>query len=237
MIIFPAIDIYENKVVRLYKGNYDEMTTYSDDPVSVAKAFKGMGATHLHVVDLEGAKKGTTSSIDTISKIAYETGLFIEIGGGIRTMDAVKRYKDADVSRVIIGTAAVKDEPFLLSALDRYGELVAVGADIKDGQIAIKGWIEVVPITLDDFMTRMQSFGIRNVVCTDISKDGTLQGANASLYKELSEKYTLDITASGGVSSIEDIRVLRSFDLYGAIIGKAYYSGAVSIEEAIEVAK
>ena len=237
MIIFPAIDIYENKVVRLYKGNYDEMTTYSDDPVSVAKAFKEMGATHLHVVDLEGAKKGTTSSITTISKIAYETGLFIEIGGGIRTMDAVKSYKDAGVSRVIIGTAAVKDEPFLLSALDKYGELVAVGADIKEGRIAIKGWLEVAPITLGDFMARMQSFGIKNVICTDISKDGTLQGANASLYKDLSERYTLEITASGGVSSIEDIRVLRSFDLYGAIIGKAYYSGAVSIEEAIEVAK
>ncbi len=237
MIIFPAIDIYENKVVRLYKGNYDEMTTYSDDPVSVAKAFKEMGATHLHVVDLEGAKKGTTSSITTISKIAYETGLFIEIGGGIRTMDGVKDYKDAGVSRVIIGTAAVKDEPFLLSALERYGDLVAVGADIKEGKIAIKGWLEVAPITLDDFMTKMQSFGIRNVICTDISKDGTLQGTNNSLYKDLSERYTLDVTASGGVSSIEEIKILRSLDLYGAIIGKAYYSGAVSIEEAIEVAK
>ena len=237
MIIFPAIDIYDNKVVRLYKGNYDEMTTYSDDPVSIAKSFKDMGATHLHVVDLEGAKKGTTSSIATISKIAYETGLFIEIGGGIRTMDSVKSYKDAGVSRVIIGTAAVKDEPFLLSALDRYGDLVSVGADIKDGKIAIKGWLEVAPVTLDEFMTKMQSFGIRNVICTDISKDGTLQGTNNSLYKDLSERYTLDITASGGVSSIEDIKVLRSFDLYGAIIGKAYYSGAVSIEEAIEVAK
>lgn len=237
MIIFPAIDLYDKKAVRLYKGDYKNMTVYSSSPVSVARDFEKCGATHIHMVDLEGAKDGTTPNLSVVAEVASCTSLFVEIGGGIRSMETVEKYFSAGVDRVILGTAAVNDEEFLLSAVRKYGEKIAVGADVRDGKIAVKGWLETADVTLDEFLSRMQSIGVGNVICTDISRDGAMRGTNLELYRELSEKYSLGITASGGVSSIGDVKALRSMGLYGAIIGKAYYTGDIDLAEAIEVAK
>ena len=237
MIIFPAIDLYQKKVVRLYKGDYQNMTVYSDNPLAVAKDFEAAGATHIHMVDLEGAKDGTTPNLSVVEQVAKETSLFVEIGGGIRDMETVSKYLSAGVSRVILGTAAVTNESFLREAESTFPGKIAVGADVKDGKIAIKGWLETADVTLDEFLQNMESIGIRNVICTDISRDGAMRGTNLELYKELSAKYAMDITASGGVSSLDDVRKLREMDLYGAIIGKAYFTGAIKLEEALEAAK
>ena len=237
MIIFPAIDLYDKKAVRLYKGDYENMTVYSENPIEIAKDFEKCGATHIHMVDLEGAKDGTTPNISIVSQVAKETSLFVEIGGGIRNIEIAQKYIDAGVSRIILGTAAVEDENFLKECIEKFGNKTAVGADVKDGYIAIKGWTQKSKLTLDDFLLKMQKLGVKNVICTDISKDGAMKGTNLELYRELSKKYSLDITASGGVSTIEDIKNLREMDLYGAIIGKAYYIGAIDLKEAIEVAK
>lgn len=237
MIIFPAIDLYDKKAVRLLKGDYDNMTVYSDNPIEIARDFERQGAKHIHMVDLEGAKDGTTPNIDIVLQIANETSLFTEIGGGIRSMDTVKKYLDAGVDRVILGTAAVNDEEFLKEAVGRYGEKIAVGADVKDGYIAIKGWLEKSEITLDNFFEKMQNLGVKTIICTDISKDGAMRGTNLQMYRDLSKKYSVDITASGGVSSLDDVKELRSMELYAAIIGKAYYTGAINLAEAVEVAK
>lgn len=237
MFIFPAIDLYGGKAVRLYKGDYDKMTVYSDDPLSVARDFEKKGASFVHLVDLEGAKFGTTPNIDVVRAIAQNTSLFTEIGGGIRSMETVKVYFDAGVDRVILGTAAVTDESFLLAAVSTYGEKIAVGVDIKDGKVAIKGWIEKSELDAFDFCEKLQKIGVKTMICTDISKDGAMKGANHELYRELSEKFKMQIVASGGVSSMADVRQLAKLDIYGAIIGKAYYTGAIDLREAIEVAK
>ena len=237
MIIFPAIDLYDGKAVRLYKGNYDEMTVYSDDPLSVAKDFKQRGAEWVHLVDLEGAKDGTTPNIETVRRIAQGSLLKCEIGGGIRSMETVERYFDAGVSRVILGTAAVCDQQFLIDAVKKYGDKIAVGADIKDGKIAIKGWIEKSDVDAFDFCQKMQDIGVKTIICTDISKDGAMKGANHALYRELSEKFDMQIVASGGVSSIDDVKKLAALNIYGAIIGKAYYTGAIDLCEAISITR
>lgn len=237
MIILPAIDLLGRKAVRLLKGDYNQVTVYSDSPLEVAEKFKSLDATHIHMVDLDGAKYGTAPNMDIVAEVAEKTGLFIEIGGGIRSMETVKKYIDAGISRVILGTAAICDENFLKEAVKAYGEKIAVGADVKDGKIAVKGWLEQSDVTLDEFFLKMQDLGVKNIICTDISRDGAMRGTNLELYRELSAKYSLDITASGGVSSIEDVKRLREMNLYGAIIGKAYYTGAVDLEEAIEVAR
>lgn len=237
MIILPAIDLLGRKAVRLLKGDYNQVTVYSDSPLEVARKFKSLGAMYIHMVDLDGAKYGTTPNMDIVAEVAENTGLFVEIGGGIRSMDTVKKYIDAGVSRVILGTAAICDETFLKEVVRTYGEKIAVGADVKDGKIAVKGWLEQSDVTLDEFFLKMQNLGVKNIICTDISRDGAMRGTNLELYRELSAKYSLDITASGGVSSIEDVKELRKMNLYGAIIGKAYYTGAVDLKEAIEVAK
>ena len=237
MIILPAIDLFDKKAVRLYRGDYNAMTVYSENPIEIARDFEACGAMHIHMVDLEGAKDGTTPNIDIVKQVATETSLFVEIGGGIRSMETVEKYFDAGVDRVILGTAAVNDRDFLLAAVAKYGERIAVGADVKDGCIAIKGWLENSGVTLDDFMAQMQEIGVRNIICTDISKDGAMRGTNLELYRELSAKYSMDITASGGVSSMNDVKELRKMQLYGAIIGKAYYTGDIDLREAVEVAK
>ncbi len=237
MIILPAIDLLGRKAVRLLKGDYNQVTVYSDSPLEVAEKFKSLGATHIHMVDLDGAKYGTAPNMDIVAEVAEKTGLFIEIGGGIRSMETVKKYIDAGISRVILGTAAICDEDFLKEAVKAYGEKIAVGADVKDGKIAVKGWLEQSDVTLDEFFLKMQYLGVKNIICTDISRDGAMRGTNLELYRELSAKFSLDITASGGVSSIEDVKRLREMNLYGAIIGKAYYTGTVDLKEAIEVAR
>lgn len=237
MILFPAIDLFKKKAVRLYKGDYDNMTVYSENPIEIARDFESKGCSHIHMVDLEGAKDGTTPNLSIVEQVAKETSLFVEIGGGIRSMETVARYLAAGVSRVILGTAAVNDEAFLLKAVAAYGDKIAVGADVKDGHIAIKGWLEKSAVTLDAFLQKMEKIGVKNVICTDISKDGAMKGTNLELYRQLSQKYKLDITASGGVSTMEDIHQLRKMDIYGAIIGKAYYTGAIDLREALEAAK
>ena len=237
MILFPAIDLFEKKAVRLYKGDYANMTVYSENPIEIARDFEACGCTHIHMVDLEGAKDGTTPNLSIVEQVAKETSLFVEIGGGIRNMETVERYLNAGVSRVILGTAAVNDEAFLREAVAKYRDKIAVGADVRDGCIAIKGWLETAAITLEDFLKKMESIGVKHIICTDISKDGAMKGTNLALYQILSEKFQLDITASGGVSTMEDIYQLRKMDLYGAIIGKAYYTGAIDLKEALEAAK
>lgn len=237
MLIFPAIDLYEGKAVRLYKGDYAQMTVYSNDPTQIARDFAAQGAKWIHVVDLEGARNGQTPNIETVRAIVGSTPLSVEIGGGIRSMEVIERYLQAGVSRVILGTAAVTNPDFLHEAAAKYGDKIAVGVDVRDGFVAIKGWTEKSQRTVFDFCSEMQELGIRTIICTDISKDGAMQGTNRELYRQLSEKLHMDIIASGGVSTLDDIRALREMELYGAIIGKAYYTGAISLKEAIEVGK
>ena len=237
MNIFPAIDLYERKAVRLFKGDYAEMTVYSDNPVEIARDFEAKGAKYIHIVDLEGAKNGDTPNFEVVKEIAQNTGLFCEIGGGIRSIDTVEKYLSAGLDRVILGTAAVNDEEFLRTAVNKYGDKIAVGVDIKDGFVAVKGWTEKSEYSCFDFCEKMREIGVKTLICTDISRDGAMRGTNRQLYKELSEKFDMSITASGGVSSIEDIKALRSLNLYGAIIGKAYYIGAIDLKEALEAAK
>ena len=237
MIIFPAIDIYEGKAVRLFKGDYKQLTVYSDSPASVALDFKKQGASAIHVVDLEGAKDGTTPNFDIVKEITEKSRLFVEVGGGIRSLEVIEKYVDAGVGRVILGTAALTDRDFLKEALRCYGDKIAVGVDIRDGFVAIKGWVENSNVLAFDFLKELDELGVRTVIATDISKDGAMQGANRELYCELSKTLSMNIIASGGVSSIEDVESLSKMGLYGAIIGKAYYTGALSLTEAIEVAK
>ncbi len=237
MILFPAIDLVQGKAVRLLRGDYQKMTVYNDDPVAVAADFKNCGAAAIHLVDLEGAKSGGTPNFDTVCRIKKESGLFCEIGGGVRTMDTVRRYLDAGIDRVILSTAAVTDPEFLALCAAQYGDRLAVGVDIKDGVVAVKGWTEKSAFDAFDFCERMQNLGVSTLIVTDISKDGAMQGTNVALYQALSNRFSLHIEASGGVSSLDDVRRLRALDLYGAIIGKAYYTGAIDLKEAIEVAK
>ena len=237
MILFPAIDLFEGKAVRLYKGDYAQMTVYSEHPEEIARDFAECGATHIHLVDLEGARSGETPNLGTVLKIRESTGLFCEIGGGIRSMEIVDRYLNAGLDRVILGTAAVADEDFLRRAVDRYGEKIATGADIRDGYVAVKGWTEQSNVTLEAFCRKMEEIGVSTVICTDISRDGAMRGTNREMYRMLSEKFRLNITASGGVSTLEDVKSLRAMNLYGAIIGKAYYTGDIDLKKAVEVCR
>ena len=236
MNIFPAIDLLSGKAVRLYKGDYNEVTVYSDDPAEVARSFEAEGAHFIHVVDLDGARDGGTPNIETVKRIAEATDMFIEVGGGIRSMDVVDTYLTSGVDRVILGTAAVTDKEFLSAALAKWGDKIAVGVDIKDGYVAIKGWVEKSELEAFGFCRELESMGVRTIISTDISKDGAMQGANHDLYKRLADELGIQIVASGGVSSIDDIIRLCELDIYGAIIGKAYYTGAISLSEAIKVA-
>ena len=237
MRIYPAIDLFEGKAVRLFKGDYARMTVYSENPVEIAMDFAAQGASCIHIVDLEGAKAGTTPNLELVCRIKRESGLFCEIGGGVRNMDVVRRYMEAGVDRVILGTAAVSDPAFVREAVADYGERIAIGVDIKDGFVAVKGWTEKSALNAFDFCAQMEAIGVKTLICTDISRDGAMQGTNVPLYQELSERFNMDIIASGGVSSMEDVRALAKMNIHGAIIGKAYYTGAISLREAIEVAE
>lgn len=237
MYIYPAIDLVEGKAVRLYKGDYARMTVYSENPLAVAKDFQAAGARYIHLVDLEGAKSGKPENGDTIREIVEETHLFVEVGGGIRNLETIEQYIAMGVNRVILGTAAVKDPAFLEAALAAYGEKIAVGVDLKDGFVAIHGWTEQSGLTADAFFARLESLGVKTVICTDISRDGAMKGTNLPMYRKLTERYSMDLIASGGISSLEDVAALREMGLHGAIVGKAYYLGAVDLRQAIEVAK
>ena len=237
MNIIPAIDLIGGKAVRLLKGDYDKVTVYSDDPAAVAESFERAGAKYLHVVDLDGAKDGTTANFETIKKIIERTNLSVEVGGGIRTLERVRQYIDVGVDRVIIGTAAVTDPDFLCEAVELYGEKIVVGVDIKDGFVAIKGWLEVSELSCKEFCKKLESLGVKTIICTDISKDGMMSGTNRELYRELYDEFKLNIIASGGVSSMDDISALSDMGLFGAIVGKAIYTGAIELSEAIKLAE
>lgn len=237
MIILPAIDLLSGCAVRLYRGDYEQKTVYSNAPEEVAKAFASAGAEYIHVVDLDGAKTGELTNLSTIEKIVRESGLKLEVGGGIRSMESIDRYMKIGVTRVILGTAAVKNRELLCSAVAKYGNAVAVGADLSDGYVAIDGWLNKTEVTADEFFSDMESIGVKTVICTDISRDGAMKGTNHELYRALSEKYKVNIIASGGVSSLDDVKRLAALGIYGAIIGKAYYTGAIDLYEALEAAK
>lgn len=237
MYIYPAIDLYGGKAVRLFQGDYARMTVYRENPCDAAREFAAAGASHIHLVDLEGAKTGMPGNLAVIEKIVKSTGLFAQVGGGIRSMKTVESYLSIGVGRVILGTAAVKDPDFLKAALETYGEKIAVGVDLKDGLVAIKGWTETADLMAFDFFRQMESLGVKTVICTDISRDGAMEGTNQVLYRELSDKFSIDLIASGGVSSLEDVKALAAMGLHGAIIGKAYYIGAIDLRQAVEAAK
>lgn len=234
MVLFPAIDILSGKAVRLYKGDYNAVTVYSERPWEFAEDFVDKGCSAIHIVDLDGAKSGETVNIDTVKRIAAVKGLYSEIGGGIRNMETVSRYLEAGVDRVILGTAALKDPWFLKNALREYGDRIAVGVDLKDGKVAVKGWLETSNKDGIEFLKELEDLGVEGVIVTDISRDGAMKGTNLDLYGRIKEEVSLKVTASGGVSTIEDIVALKSMGLYGAIIGKAYYIGAIKLKEALE---
>lgn len=237
MYLFPAIDLIGGQAVRLVKGDYNQKTVYSNSPVEVAKGFFEAGAEYLHVVDLDGAKSGNTDNISVIADIIKESGLKVEVGGGIRSEEVIKKYIDAGVYRVILGTVAVTDPDFCREMTKKYGDKIAVGVDIKDGLVAIKGWTQVADKTCFDFCKELEEMGVKTVICTDISKDGLLSGTNLELYRELQGKFNIDFTASGGVSSLEDIKALMQIGVYGAILGQALYTGDVDLKEAVALTK
>ena len=237
MELFPAIDLIGGCAVRLVKGDYAQKTVYSENPAEVAKSFAAAGAKYLHVVDLEGAKDGGTPNLETIKNIVENGGLLVEVGGGIRSEEVIRKYLDVGVFRVILGTAAVQNPAFLEEMVQKYGEKIAVGVDIKDGMVAIKGWTEVSQESCFDFCEKLQKIGVKTIICTDISKDGLLSGTNLELYKELSEKFSVDIVASGGVTTLDDVKKLADMGMYGAILGKALYTGNIDLKAAVELTK
>lgn len=244
MEIYPAIDLYDGKAVRLFRGDYAQMNVYSNDPPEIAEDFIRAGARRIHAVDLEGAREGSTPNFDTVLAIkrvadaaaALADGgkAFVEIGGGIRDDETVAKYLDAGIDRVILGTAAVNDPEFLQRCVSLHGERIAVGIDVRDGFVAVKGWTELSQYRLEEFARMMQDSGVKTIICTDISRDGAMRGTNRELYRQLSESLDIDIVASGGVSDIEDVEALAALGIHGAIIGKAYYTGAIDLAEAVE---
>ena len=237
MVIFPAIDILGGKAVRLLKGNYEKVTVYSDDPYSVARTFVSKGCKAIHIVDLDGAREGSAVNMAIVRTIAQIPDILSEIGGGIRNLDTVCRYLDAGISRVILGTAALENPAFLKEAVGRFGERIAVGVDMKDGKVAVKGWLETSKKDGLEFLRELEDMGVRSAIVTDISRDGAMRGTNLELYKSIASCCKLDITASGGVSSLDDVKALKETGVYGAIIGKAYYTGAIMLEDALEVSR
>ena len=233
MKLYPAIDLRGGQAVRLYQGDYDQMTVYNADPVAQAQAFLDAGARYLHVVDLDGAKDDTTANLETIAAIAALGGLFIEVGGGIRDEARIRRYLDLGVGRCILGTVAVKDFDFTARMAQRYGARIAVGVDMKDGFVAVNGWREVTPEPGVAFCRRCAAAGVRAVIATDISRDGTLQGTNLDLYRELLTIPGLEVTASGGIARMEELAELQAMGCHAAILGKSIYTGAIDLAEAV----
>ena len=238
MKLFPAIDLYKGCAVRLFKGDYDQMTVYSDNPAEFAAQFEAKGAENLHLVDLEGAKLGTTPNLETIRKIVSETNLYTELGGGIRSLETIEAYRNIGVDLLILGTASITQPGFVEAAIKEFGrDAIAVGVDIRDGLVAIKGWTEVTDVTCEAFCRQMEDIGVKTIICTDISRDGAMKGTNRQLYAELSGQFNLDIMASGGVSTLDDVKALADMNLYGAILGKALYTGAIDLAEAVKIVK
>lgn len=233
MNIFPAIDLKDGKVVRLLRGDYGKVTVFGDDPLAIAARFETDGAKYLHVVDLDGAKDGNNPNFEAVKNIAQNTNMFVEIGGGIRNEETIERYLSAGVDRVILGTVAVTDFEFTKRVVKKYGDKIAVGVDAQNGMVAICGWTKITSEPLLDFCKKLETIGVKTVICTDIEKDGAMQGCSFDIYKTLKNETDMDITASGGVSSYEDIKRLAKLGIYGAIVGKAVYTGDIDLKKAI----
>ena len=235
MVILPAVDLIEGQAVRLFQGDYGQKTVYENDPVSVALRFADAGARFIHIVDLDGAKTGKTENFDVIRRMIRASFLKAEVGGGIRSFETVDRYLEAGAERIVLGTKAVTDPDFLQKALETYGDRIAVGADLRDGKVSIRGWTEDSGESGEEFCKRMSSAGLKTLICTDISRDGAMQGTNHQLYRQLMKVCSCDLIASGGVSSVDEVVRLKNEGLAGAILGKALYTGAIDLKQAIEV--
>lgn len=235
MIIFPAIDIYEGKAVRLLKGDYNKMTIYSENVIEKAKDIEDCGSEWVHLVDLEGAKKGTAPNFKYVEEICRQTKLKVEIGGGIRTSTTIEKYLAAGVTRVILGTKAATDRDFLENAVKRFGDKIAVGVDVKEEKVAIKGWMEVLDKDIFSFVKELEEIRVKNIIVTDIAKDGAMSGISTKLYEKLIELTDIDITASGGVTELSDLKKLKEIGVYGAILGKAMYTGNIELREALKI--
>ena len=233
MQICPATDILGGKVVRLTKGDYNQVKIYADSPAEMALEFMKDGATNLHMVDLDGAKDGTPANFDAIKEAAKIKGLFIEVGGGIRNMQRIEDYLSLGVKRVILGTAAIRNYPFVEEAVKEFGSAVAVGVDAKEGLVAVSGWQETTNVNSVEFCKKLRDTGVSTVIYTDISKDGMLSGTNLEIYKELSQIKGLDIVASGGITFADELKTLNEMGIYGAIVGKAVYEGKLSLKDAL----
>lgn len=234
MILLPAIDLYEGKAVRLYQGDYQKMTIYSEHPLELAEKIEADGASYLHVVDLEGAKSGLTPNLSIIEEIARKTRLKVETGGGIRSMDTIDAYLNAGAARVILGSKAIEDPGFLKEAFRKYGTRIAVGVDARNGKVAVHGWTRILDLDMMEYLQKLADLGICDVICTDIARDGAMQGTNVALYEKITKIHGLRVIASGGVSSLEDLKALKKAGCDGAILGKAMYTGAVNLKEALK---
>ncbi len=235
MIILPAIDLLDGKPVRLYQGNYESQVQVSPSAQQSAQYFNDLGAEYLHLVDLNGAKYGERIHFPLIKRIADETGMKVEVGGGIRTMEDIEAYLNAGVDRVILGTAALKEPEILKEALKRYGERIAVGIDCKDGFVSVAGWLDDSKVNYLDFAKQMEQLGVKTIIFTDISKDGTLSGPNLEMLQQLKDSVNVDLIASGGIKDIEDIKALKKLGVHGAIVGKSIYAKTLDLKEAIDV--
>ena len=237
MIILPAIDLRGGKAVRLLRGEYDNMTVYGENPVAVAASFAEAGASNLHLVDLDGALSGNTDNMDMIKNIISETKMSVEVGGGIRNEERVYTYLSMGAERVILGTVAAENPAFAEEMVKKYGAHIAVGADVKNGEIATHGWTKTTGTDVHTFMKMMENMGVATVICTDVSRDGALMGTNMELYRELSEKYGIGIIASGGITTVNEVYELAKMNVFGAILGKAIYNGNIDLREAVKAEK
>ena len=237
MEIFPAIDLRGGKAVRLYKGDYDQMTVYADNPAQLAEKFKSEGAENLHIVDLDGAKDGTLANFEAVKSIVQIKGMFTEIGGGIRNEERIEKYLSLGVNRVILGTAAIKNFGFVTDMVKKYGEAIAVGVDASNGFVAVNGWKEITDVPSVEFCEKCRDAGVSTVIYTDISKDGTLTGTNLEIYSRLNQIKGLKIVASGGISFLPEIETLAKSNTYAAIVGKAIYENKLSLAECISAAR
>jgi phosphoribosylformimino-5-aminoimidazole carboxamide ribotide isomerase len=237
MVILPAIDILDGKAVRLYQGDYNTAERVALDPVLAAKEFEAAGAKYLHLVDLTGAKSGSPDGYETIKKIVDSVDMIIEVGGGIRTLDTIKMYLENGVHRVILGTAAINNKDLLIKAVELYGERIAVGIDARNGKVSVSGWTSDSDVDYIDMAKECEKLGVKNIIFTDISRDGAMKGTNLELYKHLSKSFNIDIIASGGVTDMSDIENLKEMDIYGAILGKAIYTGNINLKTAIGAVK
>lgn len=237
MIIIPAIDIIDGKPVRLYQGDYNKKEVVGQDVLKIAKNFEIAGAEYIHLVDLEGAKKGKLINNKIIIEVAKSVNLPIEVGGGIRTYENIKCLIDNGISRVILGTVAIENLDFVKRALDKFGDKISIGVDCKNGYLCGRGWLKESKFNYIDFSKEMEKIGVDNIILTDISRDGTLQGVNIGMLKKLNENICMNITSSGGIAKIDDIRELKNLNIYGVIIGKALYSKHINLKEAIDLCK